>query len=367
MAFYDWRMTNKSKLVAGIIAIVIIAAILIGLNTNQAEGGLKIGFIGILSGEYATVGQNFLNGTILANESYNQKHPNAQIEMVVEDDAFNGGKGVSAYQKLVNVDKVKALINTSTPTIDSIYKDVTMNGMPVIQAGEQSIEPTDDNVFGIFPNSIDSEYDYGVYMRQKGIKEMTLVYMNHDAMIRFVEAFKRGFQGKTMEFKINADEKDFRTHAVKVASVNSKNVGLFMFPQPGAQFLKEYFKVDKSKPAYFFDANFQSGYSDYQRLLGDLSPINGALIGTIDLATTDEFKSAYKKRFGTEAGFFSDVGYDAFNILIAARSDNNNKWINDLRKTDISGASGQIKFGPTGNRLPKTKIMTIKDGKLSDL
>lgn len=358
---------KKYLWVIGAIVIIVIAFAYFGTQNKVDSKGFNLGLISILSGEYAAVGQAFANGVTLANEQYNAANPDAKINLFIEDDGFTGGKGVSAYQKLVNVNKIDALINVSTVTIDSIYDTVTKAGFPVIQAGEQSIEAVDDNIFGIWPNSIDSSYDYGVYMRNKGLKEMTLVYTNHDAMIRFVEAFKKGFKGTTRDFKIPADEKDFRTHALKASDGNPATVSLFIFPQQGAQFIKEFLKVAKSKPQFFFDASFQSGFSDYERILGNMKVLDGTLVGTMNLPTTDEFKRDYKTRFSTDPGFFADVGYDAFNILIKSYSKDNQKWINNVKNIKMVGASGTTEFGPTGNRKPETKIMTVRDGKLVDL
>jgi len=361
-------MKNKSTLwVIGLVVIVIVVLVITETRKTTQVSGFRVGLISILSGEYSVVGQSYANGVILANEHYNAAHPDAKIDLTVEDDGFTGGKGVSAYQKLVNVNKIDALINASSPTIDSIYTTVVASGMPVIQGGEQGIEPEDDNVFGVFPNSVDSEYEYGVYMREHGVKEMTLVYTDVSGLARFVEAFKRGFQGTVREFKVSADEKDFRTHALKVSTGLPKTLGIIAFPQQGAQFLKEYFKVDKSKPQYFFDASFQSGFADYQRILGDLAPLNGALVGTINLPTTQEFKDAYKKRFGTEAGFLADIGYDAFNVLASNYSTDSKTWLQNIKNIHMTGASGVTQFGPTGNRLPDTKFMTVIGGKLSEL
>lgn len=273
-------MNKTSKILIAVVVIALVAIVIyVSGDKTGSETGFKVGLISILSGEYAAVGQNYANGVILAHEEYNAAHPDAKIELTVEDDGFTGGKGVTAFQKLVSVNKIDALINVSTPTIDSIYSSVSKMSMPVIQGGEQGGEPVADNVFGMFPSSVDSEYDYGVYMRERGIKEMSIVYTNIDAMIRFVDAFKKGFQGTTTDYVVAVDEKDFRTHALKAASAKPKVIGLFMFPQQGAQFLKEYFKVDISKPQYFFDANFQSGLPDYKRILGNLAPLNGALVG----------------------------------------------------------------------------------------
>jgi branched-chain amino acid transport system substrate-binding protein len=355
------------KYLWALIVIIIIVVIYFGTGSKTPVKGFNVGLISILSGDYAAVGENFKNGVVLANEQYNATHPDAQINLTVEDDGFSGGKGVSAYQKLVNVNKIDALINVSTATIDSIYETVTKTGIPVMQGGEQGSEPTDDTIFGMYPDSIPSEYDYGVYMRNKGITQMNLVYTNHAGMIRFVESFKKGFQGSTTDFKIDTTEKDFRAHALKVTVGNPQAVGLFIFPQQGAQFIKEYLKLVKNKPILFFDTNFVSGFTDYQRLLGDLTVLDGAIVGGMRLESTDAFKAAYKARYNTDAGFLADIGYDAFNILVKSRANDNGTWVSNIKKISFPGASGTIKFGPTGNRLPDTKMMVMQGGKMVDV
>ncbi len=360
---------NK-KYTWAIIIVVIIAIIgvyLLGTKNHTQTKGFNVGLISILSGEYAAVGENFRNGAVLAEEQYNAAHPDAPIKMTIEDDGFSGGKAVSAYQKLVNVDKIDALINVSTASIDAIYDSVTKLGIPVAQGGEQGRVPTDDNVFGIYPDSIASERDYGVYMRNKGITQMTLVYTKIDAMIRFVDAFKEGFQGKTTDIVIDSAETDFRTHALKATSGNPNAIGIFMFPQQGAQFMKEYLRLAKNKPTIFFDTNFVSGYTDYQRIMGDLTVLDGSIVGGMKLEDTQAFKDAYKARYGTDAPFLSDIGYDSFNLLVKTYSPDKATWVANMKNADFQGVSGEIKFGPTGNRLPETKMMIIQGGRMVDL
>jgi len=349
------------------IVVIVIVGVYVGTKKSSPVGGFHVGLISILSGEYAAVGENFRNGTVLAQEQYNASHPDNPINLTIEDDGFTGGKAVSAYQKLVNIDKIDALINVSTASIDAIYDLVTKNGMPVAQGGEQGRVPTNDNVFGIYPDSIASERDYGTYMRNKGITQMTLVYTKIDAMIRFVDAFKEGFQGKTTDIVIDSAEIDFRTHALKAVANNPTAVGVFMFPQQGAQFMKEFLKIEKNKPTIFFDTNFVSGYTDYQRIMGDLTILDGSIVGGMKLEDTQAFKDAYKARYGTDAPFLSDIGYDSFNLLVKTYSPDKATWVSNMKNTDFPGVSGQIKFGTTGNRMPETKMMIIKAGKMVDI
>lgn len=364
--------TKKYILLAVVMVLLVIGGIYLGMKNLSVSSGAEVeprtfGFIGILSGDYAVIGENIKNGVVLANEIYNRTHPKTPVSLVIEDDGFSGGKGMSAFQKLISVDKVDGLINTSTPTIDAIYEIAVKQDLPIIQIGEQGREPEVDNVFGIFPNSIASEYDYGVYLRNKGIKEMTMVYTKNDAMIRFVESFKKGFAGKTIDIATDPSEKDFRTHALKASQNNPGTVGIFMFPQQGAQFVKELIKVSKSKPQLFFDANFVSGQTDYKRILGDMSVLDGTLIGNIESSISDEFKLEYKARYGTEPGFLADMGYDAFMVLVDNHSNDSSKWIESISKLNHKGVSGVINFDEKGNRKPKTKMMVIRSGEIAEI
>jgi ABC-type branched-subunit amino acid transport system substrate-binding protein len=360
-------MKKYSVILVLVALAVIIVGVYVGTKKDPQVGGFNVGLISILSGDYAAVGENFRNGVVLASEEYNAMHPDAQVQLFIEDDGFSGGKGVSAYQKLVTVDKIDALINVSTPTIDSIYESVTKSGIPVVQGGEQGHEPTDDNVFGIFPDGIASEYAYGVYMKDKGVREMTIVYTNIDAMIRFVEAFKKGFEGTTTDIVIDASEKDFKTHALKASAGEPENLGIFMFPQQGAQLVKEYLKITKEKPEIFFDTNFVSGLTDYERILSDLSVLDGSIVGGMKLDSTEAFKTAYKNRFGTEAGFLADIGYDAFNVLVSTRALDRVDWNKNIKNISFDGTSGRIQFGATGNRMPETQMMFIENGALVNM
>lgn len=359
-------MNKKSGIIIGVIIIFIIGAVIFNQKKTTSQG-FNIGLISILSGDYAAVGENFKNGVVLAQEEYNKAHHDAQINLTIEDDGFNGGRGVSAYEKLKTTNHIDALINVSTPTIDSIYNRVTTDGLPVMQGGEQGIEPVADNVFGLFPDSIESEYQFGLYMKNRGVKKMTIVYTKHDAMIRFVKAFKRGFGGDTVDIAISPDEKDFRTHALKIVESKNQTIGFFIYPQQGAILISEYKKIAKDKAQLVFDTNLQSGFADYKRILADTNKLNGVWIGTSVLPTSEEFKTKYKDRFKTEYGFLADIGYDAFNILAQSYSPDKNQWVKNIKKINHLGVSGKIQFGPTDNRLPEAKMMTVVNGEIVDL
>ncbi len=349
-------------------AIIIAVAIVGGIwltNANQKEEQtLKIGMISILSGPYSAVGENLRNGALLATEQYNATHPDSMIEFIPEDDGFETKKALSAYQKLTGIDHINALINVSTPSIGAIYDQVTKTDIPVIQGGEQPTEPTSDNVFQILPGNIELERQLGVYIKEKGYKNPVVVYTNHDTMIRFKNSMVSGYGSAMKEFAINADEKDFKPHVLKVSEANPDVAILLMFPESGAQFIKQYSTSKGKLPQLAFDANAQSGIGDYQRILNGGSVLNGAAIAIVSQSLSKEFKDAYKARFGSEPGFFSDLGYDAVNLLVDTHNKDGKKWITNVKQANFIGVSGKIEFDNVGVRKPEVKIVIITDGKI---
>ncbi len=350
------------KIIWAIVGVIVIVVLITSFSKNSNKD-IKIGLISILSGEYSVVGENFRNGAILANEQYNLTHSD-KVDLIIEDDGFDTGKALSAYKKLTGIDNIDALINVSTPSIGAIYNDVVKAGIPVIQGGEQPIVPANDNIFQIMPGNIPLEKELGKYLLEKNFKNPVVVFTQHDTMIRFKNAFLEGYGKSMKEFTAGQADTDYRTLVSKISVEKPDLIVFLVFPQQGAQIISEYKKQNTSMPQMAFDASAQSGFSDYARILGSANVLNGSIIATIQQDVSKEFIDAYKKRFGSEPGFFADLGYDGFNILVNTRDNDKSKWVDNMKNVSFSGATGQIAFDDAGVRLPVTKIVVIKDGQI---
>jgi ABC-type branched-subunit amino acid transport system substrate-binding protein len=356
----------KKKILIGIVAVcvIILAVVVIGNNSNKSGELKKIGLIAVLSGEFASVGEELYNGFVLAQEIYNKQNPDKQIEVIAEDDGFDSKKALSAYKKLMEIDQVDALFNISTPSIEAIYDLVQADGKPILQMGEQSIEPIDDVVYGIFPGSLQAEIDLGNHLREQGFKNPLVVYVMQDVMIRFKDALIQGYGGKVTEMGIRADEKDFRTHVLKAAQGGHDVVVMSTYPQVGAQFIIEYNKQNLKIPQLAFDALLQTGFTEYKRILGDSNVLNGAIVAILKNYTSEEFKKLYQEKYGKAPGFLADIGYDAFNIIVETYDTDNKKWNENMKKLSYQGANGLYKFDSVGIRLPDVFITKIENGEI---
>lgn len=360
---------SNTKLIVGIIValVVIVGGYFIFSKNNPSEivnKPIKIGIISGLSGEYAFAGQNLVNGAELAKDLYLKNNPDKIIEFVIEDDQFNAQKGLSAYKKLVEVDKVDAIMNMTSPTINAIYDLVKDTNIPVVIAGEQGQPATDDNVFQIYPNSLPMYENLAKYIKDNNLGNAAIFYLNDTTWLRFVDAFKKNYGEGLDEYKITVGQNDFRTILTKALAKKPSVIIYLGPPTEGSLIVKETLQLAKQKPIFMFDPAFQAGMNDYKKILGDLNVLNGGKVVVLKQDLNENFSKAYKEKFDVEAGFPSDLLFDGFNLLLNTYSSNSKAWIENIKEVNFEGAGGLVKFDNVGLREPQFEIKTINNGEI---
>jgi ABC-type branched-subunit amino acid transport system substrate-binding protein len=353
---------NK-KIIWSIVAVVVV--IILAVGVKKPSNNLTFGLIVGASGDYAAVGEAFAKGAELAQAEWNLANPDRQIVMVKEDDGFDAKKGLSAYKKLVSVDHIDGLLNMTTITIDALYNEVVSSGMPVALGFEQGIEAKNDNVVQLWPGSVPAEAKLGAYIKEKGFKNIVIFVDNGSAVFeRFAGGFKKGYELPVQEIKIGSDSGDIRSSALKVTSIKPDAIVFIVKPTTGALLIKELKLLSQAKYQFVFDANIQTGFTDYTKVLGDTSILNGSILYTVPNVYRQEFNENFKKKFGQEPTIGSETGYNAFKLLAQSYDSNKTKWVKNMQEAHFVGADGNIVFDENGIRIPELKIGTIEGGKL---
>jgi ABC-type branched-subunit amino acid transport system substrate-binding protein len=179
-------MNKKAKIILGVIVVVLIVLGITLTSNNSSDNfakgtTLEVGFIGAITGEFGMTGQNYIRGLSLAEKDLEAEYEDLEIELVIEDDSFDSTKALTAYNKLVNVNNIDALVNETTPAIEVFYEDVTSRGIPVLQGGEQIRTSEDDNVFQIQPGFYTEEVaaDFVAHLKEQGITNPAVLVTEH--------------------------------------------------------------------------------------------------------------------------------------------------------------------------------------------
>lgn len=363
------KTKNMNKKTIGIIAIaVIIIVAVIGFNnTNTAHNPktLKIGVIAPLSGDFGAVGENFVNGIKTAKVAYEKKTGNT-VTLVIENDGGEATKGLSAYKKLTEVDKVDGIINTFTTTMEAIYTPSQTLPYPIMMGFFQANNSIDDNVFQISLRNDGVWNKYADYLQKTEFDKSNVIIVRSidAAQESMAKDFEKNYKGTTTEVIASSDKGGLQSDATKIAGMKPTAIVFFMTPENGAVLTKNLLPLISKNTQLIYDVQINTGIKYYQDQLGDLNKINGAITIVPEAEPNQKFISEYKAVIGVEPGFTSDFGYDAFIVYMENYNKDKNAWIANLKKTDEIGASGHIKFDSNGVVIPNLTIKKVVDGKM---
>ncbi len=365
-------MTKTNKIIA---SVVVLALVIIGVKyavTQNDSGTDKIFTIGViapLTGDYSAIGENVVKGIKTAESVYEQK-TGKKVIIIAEDDGADAAKGLSAYKKLTQSDHINGLINTFTSTMDSIYAPAKAAGYPVMMEAFQANNVADDYVFQMTPGNDAVWPKYADYIKNSDydLSNFVLVHSQDAAQDSFAKSFATIYGRKTTSYTTSSHKNDLRVDAAKIIAMKPTTILFFMTPENGAILTKETLPILSSSTRLIYDIQLVTGTSVYQKILGDLSKINGAITLSPEGEKNQEFIDAYHKLYPNEnPGFLADFGYDTYMVYMKSYDKNDSKWIANLKTTNTIGASGQIKFDENGIRLPDLVIKKVIGGQLENV
>jgi ABC-type branched-subunit amino acid transport system substrate-binding protein len=348
-----------------IVAVIAIVAILGFSNNKQNPQQLKIGVIAPLSGDFAAVGENFVNGIKTAKVAYEKKTGDT-VTLIIENDGGEAAKGLSAYKKLTEVDKVDGMINTFTTTMEAIYTPSQSLPYPIMMGFFQANNSIDDNVFQISLRNDGVWNKYADYLQKTEFDKSNIIVVRSvdAAQESMAKDFEKNYKGTTTEVIASSDRGSLKTDATKIAGMKPTAIVFFMTPENGAVLTKELLPLISKNTQLIYDVQINTGIKYYQDQLGDLNKINGAITIVPEAEPNQKFINEYKVVIGTEPGFTSDFGYDAFAVYMENYNKDKSAWISNIKKTDEIGASGHLKFDSNGVVIPNLTIKKVVDGKM---
>lgn len=347
-------------------------------KTNDNE--ILIGEYASLTGSEATFGQSSHNGLELAVEDINSSGGilGKQVKLITEDNQGKPSETQTVVQKLINRDKVVAIIG-------EVASSRSKAGAPICQAAKiPMITPASTNpevttigdyIFRVcfidpFQATVMSKFAIN---SMKVTKVALLVDQKNAYSTGLAENFEQIFKSMGGEItdiqKYSAGDKDFKA---QLTSIKAKN--------PEAIFI----------PGYYTDVNL---ISIQAREIGLTCPLFGsdgwesekltegkakdALEGSFfstHVSTDDpspkiqEYIKKYKAKYNKEPDAMSFLAYDAGMILFdAIKKAGNTEGVNiknELAKVkDYPGITGVITINEDRNAIKPAVVLEIKDGK----
>lgn len=231
---------NKIKSIVGVIlAVAMLATVLAGCEKQALKTGsnatainepIKIGYIGPLTGGAAILGIDASKAIKIAVDEANKNGGinGRQIKLYTEDDQYDTAKTITAYNKLVNVDKVDNLILSTYGGLFAVAEQANKDGVILIDAldcDDQISTKLPENTFCIAKDTYDLGARIADYAAKQNYKTVGILHATADEFMPSVkDAFKQKFEaggGQVVVESYTKETADFKTQLLKIKDVDA--------------------------------------------------------------------------------------------------------------------------------------------------
>jgi branched-chain amino acid transport system substrate-binding protein len=292
---------------------------------TAAAPAATIGFMAPLSGPQALVGQDQLDGFLLAVDQLGGKLGGTPANVLKEDDQLKPEVGQQIVRKLIDKDKVDAIVGLSFSNVlmgslprlaESGVVAIATNAGPSPIAGAQC----KSNVFSMAWQNDGAAEAMGKFAQDKGLKRVYLMAPNYQAGKDMLAGFKRYYKGQVVdEVYTQVNQPDYSAEIAQVQAAAPEAVFVFYPGGMGINFVKQMSQAGLMGRLPLYSVFTVDGTT--------LPSIGDAAHGTVSAAMYDaaidtpenrRFVEAFQAKYKRTPSLYAAAGYDAANLLDTA-------------------------------------------------
>ena len=338
-----------------------------------AEDVIKIGGIGVLSGDYALYGLAVKEGVDLYVKQINESGGvlGKKVEVIWEDTQGEAANAINAYYKVLEQDGAVALLGAVLSGETKALAEVSAeDGIPQITPSATAYDVTTDrpNVFRTCFLDPFQGNAIAQYMSNEGFKKVAVLY---DNATEYSAGLFESFSAKSKELGVEIisasaayGDKDYKTQLTTLKNANPDAVFLPYYGADAAMILAQAKEIGLNVKFYGAD-----GIADIVDYVADKSLLTQVVYTDHFTADADsEMAVNFVKSFQAEYGkmptiSFSATGYDAALVLInaiqQAGTTDSEAVIAALKATNVVGVSGKISFDNHNDPIKSAFLLTF--------
>ena len=360
-------MKNKLILILAILGLIFIIAC--GNKEN-----IRIGFIGPLSGDVASIGQSVKAAIELGVEEVNQAGGiNGQpLEVIYEDGKCGPKDSTDAANKLINIDKVPVIIGggCSSETLAAApIAETSKVTLLSYCSSNPKITEAGDYIFRTYPSdAFQGKVAAEKIYNELNAKNVAILYCLGDWCVGIKDVFKKRFGelggSITIEEGYEQDARDLRTQITKIKDSKPDLIYFLGYTEASIVGLKQLKEMGVEIPKFGGDAWDDPKLWDEAKDSGD-----GARYLVPDSPGTAEFKAKMETKTGSnELPVCTPQAYDDVNIIAEIMKRvgiDSEKIKNELYNVQgYKGVSGEISLDSNGDLMTANYVTKfVKNGK----
>ncbi len=350
-------------------------------NNNAGNSGntIKIGEYGSLTGEKATFGQSTKKGIALAQEEINKVGGllGKQVEIIVEDTRGLPQESTTVVQKLIDKDKVIAVLGEVASTNSLAGGAVCQEKkIPMITPSSTNADVTKigDQIFRVcFVDDFQGEVMAKFAANTLKVKKIAILRDNGSDYSKglanfFEQTFKR-LGGEIIAIESFQDkDSDFSAQLTKLKGLNPEALYVPGYYTQAGQIAQQARKAGITVPIMGGD-----GWDSQTLFELGKEALNGCYISnhyTIEDPdpTVQKFITNFKAKFGETPDALAALAYDAacimFDSIKRANSTDRQAIRDAIAQTkEFKGVTGVITIGPNRDAIKSAVILEIQNGK----
>jgi len=344
-----------------VISLAVSAALVVATAASAATA--KIGMITTLSGGGSHLGIDVRDGFMLATEM-----ANADLDVIIRDDARKPGIAKSLANELIQKDKVDILTgiiwsNLAMAVVPSTVRGGTFylspNAGPSALAGKACHE----NYFNVAWQNNNLHEAMGHFMKAEGLKKPFILAPNYPAGTDALTGFKSRFGEAEGEIFTTLGQKDYAAEIAQIRASNADSVFFFLPGGMGIAFMKQFASSGIELPVY------GPAFSFDEIILG---AVGNSAIGVkntsqwaydLDNAANQKFVKAFRAKYERTPTLYASQGYDTANLILSAlkkaQPSDQDAFRSALKSADFESVRGSFKFGSNNHPIQNIYVREV--------
>jgi branched-chain amino acid transport system substrate-binding protein len=373
------------RLLAGVLTFGVLAFGVVGGAGCKDKGGagggasaneIPIGEYGSMTGETATFGQSTHNGIMIAVEQTNAAGGilGKQVKLITEDDQSKTDEAVSAVQKLINRDKVVAILGEVASKRSLAAGGVCQKyGIPMLSPSSTNPAVTEvgDCVFrACFTDDFQGLVG-AQFAEKRGWKRVAILTdVNNDYSKGLAKFFRQGYAGKgelVADESYREGDRDFKAQLTRIKGTNPDAVYAPGYYTDIGLILRQARELGVTVP--FFGGD---GWDSPQTLkLGEIA--NGCFYTnhcSIDdpNPSLQKLVATYREKYKSDPDAMAITGYDAAMLLFDAIKRAGSAEPAAIKAAlaatkDFPASTGPLSIDAQRNARKPIVILELRDGK----
>ena len=352
------------------------ATVLAAAIASPIASAATIGIMAPLSGPVAVVGQDQVDGFMLAVEQLGGKLGGQPATVLKEDDQLKPEIGGQIVRKFIDKDKVDAIVGLS-------FSNVLMASMPrIAESGTVAIATNAGpspvagagckaNVFSTAWQNDGAAEAMGKFAQDKGVKKVYLMAPNYQAGKDMMAGFKRYFKGQVVdEVYTQVNQPDYAAELAQLQAAKPDAVFVFYPGGMGVNFVKQMAQAGLMKSIPLYSVFTVDGTTLPALRDAAVGSVSGAMWdAALDTPENKKFVAAFEAKYKRTPSEYAATAYDAaqvLNIALAKAKPGDNKAL----AAAVKAAGNEVKsvrgpFAFNNNNLPIQNYYafeTVKSG-----